>query len=108
MSVSTKTRAKVALTVVYGPKQLAAMADNYARLKREQDTIDKAVEAARKAILGTGLTTLEGEHCVIEASSHVRESLNRKMVETFLPPDKLMLCINTCRVDRLTIKAKGE
>jgi hypothetical protein len=82
------------------------LADRYAILKAEVDTLTKQLDAIKAEIKATGVETLTGEQAIVTVALSERSTLDAKAARTYLTPEQVAACTKVTLVETLRVKPR--
>ncbi len=83
-----------------------SLADRFAALKHEIDTLTKEFEAVKAEIKATGLETIVGESAIVTVSLSERRTFDAKTAKTFLTDEQVEACTKVLLIETLRDKPK--
>jgi len=84
----------------------ASLADRYAILKAEIDTLTKELDKVKTEIKATGLETLEGDRAIVVVSLSERSTLDTKAAKALLTDEQIEACTKVTLVETLRVKPR--
>lgn len=83
------------------------LADRYAILKGDIDTLTKELEKVKAAIKATGQETIVGYRAVVFVSLSERTTFDSKAAKALLTDEQIASCEKVTLVETLRVKAKA-
>lgn len=83
------------------------LADRYAILKGDIDTLTKELDKVKAAIKATGKDVIEGDRAIVTVSLSERTTFDAKVAKTHLSAEQIAECEKVILVETLRVKAKA-
>lgn len=83
-----------------------SLADRYAILKADIDTLTKELDLVKAEIKATGKDVIEGDNAIVTVSLSERSTLDTKAAKAFLTDEQIASCTKVTLVETLRVKPR--